>query len=74
MITIAHEQKYSIPYRDESVVEVLCGLWGAGIVIAFVDPTEGSWSDDMMVSNNKCGTLYTSQIVKKGCYKCFIAW
>ena len=39
--------------RDESVVDVLCGLCGAGIVIAFIDPIDGSWSDDLVVSDNK---------------------
>ena len=36
------------------MVEVLRGLCGADIVVAFVDPTEGSWSDDLMVSDNTC--------------------
>ena len=35
------------------MVEVLRGLCGAGIVIAFIDPTDRSWSDDLMVSHNK---------------------
>ena len=41
--------------RDESVVDVLRGLCGADIVnvIAFIDPTDGLWSDDLMVSDNK---------------------
>ena len=49
-------RKYSIPYtyiytyRDESVVEVLRGLCGTGILIAF---TDGPWSDDLMASDNK---------------------
>ena len=48
-------RKYSIPYtyRDESVVEVLRCLCGTGVLIAFIDPTDGSWSDDLMVSDNK---------------------
>ena len=51
-ITIA---QISIPYmyRDESVVEVLHGLCRTGIIIAFIDPTDGSWSDDLIVSDNK---------------------
>ena len=42
-----------VQYRDESVVEVLRGLCGTGILIAFIDPTDGSWSDDLMASDNK---------------------
>ena len=41
-----------VQYRDESVVEVLRGLCGTGILIAFIDPTDGSWSDDLMASND----------------------
>ena len=50
-ITIAHAQ-ISIPYmyRNKRVVEVLCGLCRTGIIIA---PIDGSWSDDLMVSDNK---------------------
>ena len=40
-------------YRDERVVEVLRGLCRTGIIIAFIDPIDGSWSDDLMVSDNK---------------------
>ena len=43
----------AVPLCDESVVDVLRGLCGAGIVIAFIDPTDGSRSDDLMVSDNK---------------------
>ena len=35
------------------MVEVLRGLCGTGINIAFINPTDGSWSDDLMVSDNK---------------------
>ena len=52
--TIAHAQildsVYVYTYRDESVVEVLRGLCGTGILI---DPTDGPWSDDLMASDNK---------------------
>ena len=65
-ITIAHSQ-ISIPYmyRDERVVDVLRGLCRTVIIIAFIDPTDGSWSDDLMVSDNKWrpiidALLYTS--------------
>ena len=55
--TIAHVQildsVYVYTYRDESVVEVLRGLCGTGILIAFIDPTDGPWSDDLMASDNK---------------------
>ena len=55
--TIAHAQildsVYVYTHRDESVVEVLRGLCGTGILIAFIEPTDGSWSDDLMASDNK---------------------
>ena len=35
------------------MVDVFRGLCGAGIVIAFIDATDGSWSDDLIVSDNK---------------------
>ena len=35
------------------MVEVLRGLCETGILIAFIDPTDGSWSDDLMASDNK---------------------
>ena len=35
------------------MVEVLRGLCGTGILIAFIDPTDGPWSDDLMASDNK---------------------
>ena len=48
---------------DESVVEVLRGLYGAVIVIALIDPTDGSWSDELMASDEVlytlCGKDYT---------------
>ena len=49
---------------DESVVEVLRCLYGAVIVIALIDPTDVSWSDDLMASDEVlytlCGKDYTS--------------
>ena len=47
-----HEYQINM-YRDERVVDVLRGLRRTGIIIAFIDPTDGSWSDDLMVSDNK---------------------
>ena len=35
------------------MVEVLRGLCGTGILIAFIDPTDGLWSDVLMASDNK---------------------
>ena len=34
------------------MVDVLRGLCGTGILIAFIDPTDGSLSDDLMASDD----------------------
>ena len=53
--------------RDESVVDVLRGLCGAGIVIAFIDPTDGSRSDDLMVSDKKWRPMIDAVLYRFTC-------
>ena len=63
---------YTYTYSIETkawYIDVLRGLCGTGILIAFIDPTDGSWADDLMASDNKWRPMIDAVL-----YSNYTAW